>query len=76
MNKRYGGYTIDCANGFGIQPLPSAETSARMAMANFDASSDPLANADRVIINGWDESMAFKIDRLGGVANSGVWPTH
>ena len=61
MNKRYGGYTIDCANGFGIQPLPSAETSARMAMANFDASSDPLANVDRVIINGWDESMAETI---------------
>ena len=61
MSKRNGDYNIDCANGFGIQPLPSAETSARMAMANFDANADPLANANRVIINGWDESMAGTI---------------
>ncbi|CAP91188.1 hypothetical protein PCH_Pc13g01190 [Penicillium rubens Wisconsin 54-1255] len=47
VSKRNGDYNIDCANGFGIQPLPSAETSARMAMANFDANADPLANADR-----------------------------
>ena len=74
MNKRNGGYTVDCANGFGIQPLPSAEISARMALANFDANADrgtcriffaqdrdPLAKADRVIVNGWGESMAETI---------------
>lgn len=61
MNKRNGGYTIDCANGFGINPCLGRKPPVRMAMANFDANADPLANADRVMINGWDESMAETI---------------
>jgi hypothetical protein len=74
MNKGNGGYTVVCANGFGIQPLPSADISARMALANFDANADrgtcsilfahdrvPLAKADRIIINGWGGSMAETI---------------